>query len=155
VSRRKLWIWALAAVFAAGVVAFVRYRSAGSDDLVVQLLDKETGKPMRNLNVTIFDSDAIPLLFKCKFLPWSVRRYYSCRTTKTGDDGSFRTRRILVSYPYPDSHIVVDVERGLKFDFRCQEGFFYVRPPIGTTPEVLVVPKKGTLVVRLDPAWMR
>ena len=67
-KRRKLWIWVLGVVIAAGVVAFVRSR-AGADDLAVQLVDQETGKSVTNAVVKISEPYTIPGLSALRFLP--------------------------------------------------------------------------------------
>jgi hypothetical protein len=127
--------------------------------LVVQLVDKETGKPMSNLNVTIDDFDAIPVLFKCEFLPWSMRRRVSHRTTKTSDDGSFRTRRRVGAggSPEAESNILVEVDGGRKFEIMYYDKRIYLRPSLDSNwdVELLSVPQEGTVVVPVDPSWMR
>jgi len=155
--RKKWWIWGLGILLAVALVAFVRSR-AGSDDLVVQLVDKETGRPRGNLKVTVEEFDNIPLLYKFDFLPEVMRYRFSSRTTKSGADGNFRIRRKGGS-GFPLSHIAVQAAHRT-----C--GFWYGRgdflvvtsgggTDVGKAGKSFDVPKKGTLVIPLDPSWMR
>src|SRR5256885_636404 len=91
-TRGEIWVVGVLGGLAAVVlVAFVRYRTR-SDDLVVQFVDKNTGKPMGNLKVTIDERDTIPILHTLHFLPVSMRVITSVQTVTTSD-GRFRTRR--------------------------------------------------------------
>jgi hypothetical protein len=161
-TNRKIWCLGFLGILAAVVlVAFVWYRMT-SDDLVVQFVDKAAGKPMGNLKVTIEESEYIPVLYRCDFLPWSMRHRSSSRTIKSGDNGCFHIRRIVGTNEFPLTHIVVEVDRGRTFDFSYVAGNFYALPWIGShrypsTLFIRVIPvlKEGTLVIPLDPAWMQ
>jgi hypothetical protein len=157
-------ISALGILAALALVAIVWHRTR-SDDLVLQFVDKETGKPMSNLKVTIDQCDRVPVLYKYDVLPWSMRQRFSSWTTKSGNDGSVRTRRMASDGPYPQSHIawshfVIEVGGGRKLDFRYEGGNFHVRRwiGIGSPPALdllIPVPREGTLVIPVDPAWVR
>jgi len=54
------------------LAAFVRYR-ARSDDLVVQVVDKETGKPLVEIRVQLVDVPQFKWLWRFKVLPMALR----------------------------------------------------------------------------------
>jgi hypothetical protein len=146
-------------VLAALLVAFVWHR-ARSHDLVVQLVDKETGKPLRNLKVTIEEFDNVPVLYHYEFLPEFMRRRSSSQTIKSGDDGSFRTRRIVWRVGSggrtPLAYFTIEVGRGRKVYLINAAGWLFVRGvEIGSVAASFPVPKGETLVIPVDPAWMQ
>jgi len=56
-----------------------------ADDVVVQLVNKRTGRPVTNVTVTLFDSYRTPILSRLKWIPRRLQSYRRCHTVKVWD----------------------------------------------------------------------
>ena len=89
--RRKVWIWFLGIAIAAGVVSFVWSR-ASRNDLVVRLVDWDTGKPATNAAVRVWELLRVPVIHRLAFLPTKVCWHLEERRLLS-KDGELRVRR--------------------------------------------------------------
>jgi hypothetical protein len=88
---RKLWIWVLGIVIAAGVVAVVRHRAGGDDLVVVEVVDMRTNERLKNVTMTVSEWRATPILSEIGFLPHDLRGRFVKYST-TSRDGRFGVR---------------------------------------------------------------
>jgi len=92
------WIWAFGVLITAivlGVLAVKRHRSS-NDEIMVRLVDRETGAALTNIFVTIMETVEVPVIGSIPWIPQEWR-YKTASRVRQAVDGTFRVRRISES----------------------------------------------------------
>jgi hypothetical protein len=158
-AKNRIVLGAIALSLAVGAALGLRSRR---DDIVVQLINSRTGKPLTNVTLMITERYRVPLLSSMPFVPYNYRWKNSSRVIIT-TNGAFTIKRISPGGLLHSEALAFDIEKrnsGPHFLYatngfwRHQMKIIQERPVksfIWRPLEEIEVPSNNPVVFRLDP----